>query len=230
MAAAAEARASSRHAAAAAARCSKPARSAHQRARAISSLPRPACRMAASTFSSCRCRSCTICRGRKAGEGAAAGGKRSAVLSSKNGESRPAPWAHHRPPAQVRRCCLDLWPTPGIVGIVGFHTESRLPHLLPRGGVVQRAAAIGAGRRARGEQGREGHGSGVQGSHHVGMHPAHAEAAHACRRGQGRHEQGRRGGQGGGKEVMGKAGMGRRVHRAAQCVRSKHRASMHQQQ
>ena len=47
--------------------------------------------------------------------------------------------------------------------------------------MVQRPRAVRSGSRARGQQRRERHGAGVEGSHHVGVHAAHAQPAHACK-------------------------------------------------
>ena len=55
------------------------------------------------------------------------------------------------------------------------------PHLLPVGRMVQRAAAVGSRRRARRQQRRQRDGARVQRRRHVGVHPAHAQPAQACK-------------------------------------------------
>lgn len=54
-------------------------------------------------------------------------------------------------------------------------------HPRPGGCVVQRAAAVRARCAARRQQGREGHRAWIERGHHVGVHTAHAQPAHACR-------------------------------------------------
>ena len=49
--------------------------------------------------------------------------------------------------------------------------------------MVERAAAVGPRRAAWRQQRREGQWAGIEGGHHVGMHAAHAQPAHPCRRG-----------------------------------------------